>query len=66
VVFISGNLPGKTEIVPLLIAAKLDQFDYAGATTLAMVMLVGSFLLLLATNALQSWGRRGSRRVRRG
>lgn len=62
IVFISGNLPGKTEIVPLLIATKLDQFDYGGATALAMVMLVGSFVLLAITNALQSWGRGGARR----
>ncbi len=55
VVFISGNLPLQTEIVPFLIASKLDQFDYEGANALAVVMLVGSFALLLVTNALQSW-----------
>lgn len=53
VVFISSNIPLKTQIVPLLIMSKLDQFDYAGATALAVVMLVISFLLLLAINLLQ-------------
>jgi len=53
VIFISSNLPGKTEIVPLLIVIKLEQFDYAGATAIAMVMLVASFALLLLINLLQ-------------
>jgi sulfate/thiosulfate transport system permease protein len=53
VIFISSNLPGKTEIVPLLIVTKLEQFDYAGATALAVVMLVVSFALLLLINLLQ-------------
>ena len=53
VVFISGNMPMKTEITPLLIVTKLEQFDYAGATALAVVMLVGSFVVLLAVNLLQ-------------
>jgi len=53
VVFIAGNMPGKTEITPLLIITKLEQFDYAGATALAVVMLVGSFAILLAVNLLQ-------------
>jgi sulfate transport system permease protein len=53
VVFIAGNLPGKTEIVPLLIISKLEEYDYAGATALAAMMLVVSFLLLLLTNLLQ-------------
>jgi sulfate transport system permease protein len=53
VVFIAGNLPGKTEIVPLLIISKLEEYDYAGATGLAAMMLVVSFLLLLLTNLLQ-------------
>ncbi len=60
VVFISGNLPMKTEIVPLLIMTKLEQFDYAGATAIAAVMLIISFFLLLVINVLQ-W--RASRRV---
>jgi sulfate/thiosulfate transport system permease protein len=58
VVFISGNLPGKTEIATLLIMTKLEQYDYAGATAVASVLLVLSFTLLLAINALQSWARR--------
>ena len=58
VVFISGNMPMRTEIVPLLIMTKLDQYDYAGATALASVMLVASFGLLLLINALQRWSRR--------
>lgn len=53
VVFISSNIPMKTQIIPLLIMSKLDQFDYSGATALAVVMLVISFLLLLAINLLQ-------------
>jgi len=59
VVFISGNMPMKTEITPLLIVTKLEQYDYAGATGIAMVMLAVSFTLLLAINLLQWWsGRR--------
>ena len=58
VVFISGNMPMKTEIVPLLIITKLEQYDYAGATAVAMVMLVASFLLLLTINLLQWAARR--------
>ena len=58
VVFISGNMPMKTEIVPLLIITKLEQYDYAGATSVAVVMLVVSFLLLLAINLLQWAARR--------
>jgi len=58
VVFISGNMPMKTEIAPLLIMTKLEQFDYAGATAIAVVMLVASFALLLAINVLQWLGRR--------
>lgn len=55
VVFISGNMPLKTEIVSLLIIAKLEQFDYAGATALGSLMLAISFVLLLAINSLQWW-----------
>ena len=58
VVFISGNMPMKTEITPLLIVTKLEQYDYAGATGLAVVMLVASFVLLIAINSLQSWAAR--------
>lgn len=55
VIFISGNMPLKTEIVPLLIMTQLEQFNYAGATALAVVMLTASFGLLLAINRLQKW-----------
>jgi sulfate transport system permease protein len=58
VVFISGNMPMRTEIVPLLIMTKLEQYDYAGATAIAVVMLVASFLLLLLINMLQWWSSR--------
>ncbi|MFZ5895378.1 MAG: sulfate ABC transporter permease subunit CysT [Myxococcota bacterium] len=58
VVFISGNMPHKTEIVPLLIVTKLEQYDYTGATALASVMLVASFSLLLVVNLLQRYARR--------
>jgi sulfate/thiosulfate transport system permease protein len=58
VVFISGNLPLKTEIVPLLIVTKLEQYDYAGATAIAVVMLAASFVILLIINALQQRARR--------
>lgn len=53
VVFISGNMPMKTEIAPLLIMSKLEQFDYAGATAVALLLLMISFLLLLIINTLQ-------------
>jgi sulfate transport system permease protein len=55
VVFISGNMPMKTEITPLLIITKLEQYDYAGATAIAVVMLVASFVLLLFINLVQWW-----------
>jgi sulfate transport system permease protein len=58
VVFIAGNMPMKTEIAPLLIMTKLEQYDTAGATAIAVVMLAASFVLLLAINALQSWSAR--------
>jgi sulfate transport system permease protein len=58
VVFISGNMPMKTEIAPLLIMTKLEQFDYPGATAIAVVMLVFSFIILLGINLLQWAGRR--------
>ena len=54
VIFIAGNMPMKTEITPLLIMIKLEQFDYAGATAIALVFLAVSFTLLLAVNLLQS------------
>jgi len=55
VVFIAGNLPGKTEIVSLLIFIRIDEYNYEGAAALAFVLLVAAFSLLLLTNALQSW-----------
>jgi sulfate transport system permease protein len=55
VVFISGNMPMRTEVSPLLIMTKLEQYDYAGATAIAMVMLLISFTLLFTVNALQGW-----------
>jgi sulfate transport system permease protein len=58
VVFISGNLPMKTEIAPLLIIAKLEQYDYAGAAAIAVGMLVASFLILFAINRVQGRSRR--------
>jgi len=58
VVFISGNMPMRTEITPLLIITKLDQYDYQGATAVAVVMLLLSFALLLLINALQAWSSR--------
>jgi sulfate transport system permease protein len=57
VIFIAGNMPAVSEIVPLLIIVKLEQFDYAGATVLAVMMLLASFVLLLAINLLQHWTR---------
>ena len=63
VVFISGNMPMKTEITPLLIMTKLEQFDYAGATAIGTVMLLASFAMLLIINGLQWWS---GRRVARG
>jgi len=59
VVFISGNMPMRTEITPLLIITKLEQYDFAGATAIAVVMLVVSFAMLLSINLLQAW--RGGR-----
>jgi len=58
VIFIAGNMPGVSEILPLLIVVKLEQFDYAGATVLASLMLIASFILLFAINLLQAWTRR--------
>jgi sulfate transport system permease protein len=55
VIFVSGNMPMRTEIAPLLIVTKLEEFNYAGATAVASVMLGVSFLLLLAINMLQRW-----------
>ncbi|OBS31708.1 Sulfate transport system permease protein CysT [Tepidimonas fonticaldi] len=58
VIFIAGNVPMVSEIVPLIIIGKLEQYDFAGATAVATVMLLASFALLLVINALQAWQRR--------
>ena len=60
VIFIAGNMPMVSEITPLIIIGKLEQYDYAGATAVAVVMLGISFVLLLVINALQAWQRRRS------
>jgi sulfate/thiosulfate transport system permease protein len=59
IVFISGNLPYRTEIAPLLIVTRLEQYDYAGATALAVILLASSFLLLSVVHRLQRWSARG-------
>lgn len=61
VVFISGNMPMRTEIAPLLIMSKLEQYDYAGATAVALLLLLISFLMLLVINSLQRWVRKSAR-----
>jgi sulfate transport system permease protein len=58
VIFISGNMPGKTEIAPLLIVTQLEQYNYAGATAIAMVMMLASFAVLLLINWIQAVARR--------
>jgi sulfate/thiosulfate transport system permease protein len=58
VIFIAGNIPMVSEITPLMIISKLEQYDYVGATAIAVVMLIISFVLLLAINGLQAWGAR--------
>jgi len=58
VIFIAGNMPGVSEIIPLIIITKLEQYDYTGATSIAVVMLLASFLMLFAINLLQAWSRR--------
>jgi sulfate transport system permease protein len=63
VIFIAGNIPLVSEITPLLIISKLEQYDYAGATAIAVVMLVFSFIMLLAINGLQTWSARRTGRT---
>ena len=58
VIFIAGNLPFKSEIAPLLIVIRLEEHNYAGATAIAAIMLIISFVMLLVINLLQSWSRR--------
>ena len=57
VIFISGNMPGKTEIAPLLIVTQLEQYAYDGATAIATVMMLASFAILLLVNVVQAAGR---------
>ena len=63
VIFIAGNMPMVSEITPLMIITKLEQYDYAGATAIAVVMLVFSFILLLLINVLQAWTQRSHERI---
>ncbi len=58
VVFVSGNMPFKTEIAPVLIVARLEEFAYAEATAMAVVLLVGSFAMLVVINLLERWSKR--------
>ena len=64
VIFIAGNIPLVSEITPLMIITKLEQYDYAGATSIAVVMLIFSFILLLIINGLQAWTAQRTGRVR--
>ena len=63
VIFIAGNMPYKTEIAPLMIISRLEEYDYAGATTIAVVMLLLSFAILFLINLLQAWASRRTGRV---
>jgi sulfate transport system permease protein len=65
VIFIAGNMPMVSEITPLFIITKLEQYDYTGATAIAVVMLVASFVLLLTINLLQAWTRKRSQSERK-
>ena len=58
VIFIAGNIPYVSEIAPLLIVIKLEEFNYAGATAIAAIMLVLSFVMLFVINLIQAWSRR--------
>ena len=63
VIFIAGNQPYKTEIAPLMIISRLEEYDYAGATTIAVVMLVLSFAILFLINLVQAWASRRTGRT---
>jgi len=63
VIFIAGNMPYKTEIAPLMIISRLEEYDYAGATTIAVVMLILSFAILFLINLVQAWASRRTGRV---
>ena len=58
IIFISGNIPYRTEITPLMIVSKLEQYDYTGAAAIGFVMLAASLIIVVIGNALQSWGNR--------
>jgi sulfate transport system permease protein len=58
VIFIAGNIPYRTEIAPLLIVIRLEEYDYAGATAIASLMLAISFVMFLTINLIQTWARR--------
>jgi sulfate transport system permease protein len=58
VIFIAGNMPYRSEIAPLLIVIQLEQYEYAGASAIALVMLVVSFAMIFVINAVQGWARR--------
>jgi len=58
IVFISGNIPFKTEITPLMIIQKLEQYDYSGAAAIGVVMLAASLLIVLIGNKVEAWGNR--------
>jgi sulfate transport system permease protein len=58
IIFIAGNMPGISQIAPLMIVIKLEQYDYRGAAAIGVVMLAASFVMLLALNGLQSWAAR--------
>lgn len=66
VIFIAGNIPMVSEITPLLIVSKLEQYDYAGATAIAVVMLAASFALLLLISGLTRWAQRPLRQQAKG
>jgi len=65
VIFIAGNIPYETEIAPLMIITRLEEYDYAGATTIAVVMLVISFFILFLINLIQAWASRRTGRTAR-
>ncbi|BCX73013.1 MULTISPECIES: sulfate ABC transporter permease subunit CysT [Acinetobacter] len=65
VIFIAGNIPYETEIAPLMIITRLEEYDYAGATTIAVVMLIISFFILLLINLIQAWASRRTGRTAR-
>lgn len=65
VIFIAGNQPFKTEIAPLMIISRLEEYDFAGATTIAVIMLVISFLILFLINVVQAWASRRTGRTAR-